>query len=280
MSRQNIAALCLGAFVVTVGPVVADETEGADDDFERATCKDLLCEEFATHVRGIIAEIVDEAKTSNQKGEQRCEALIQAGAAYAADEVPEEHRARAFLLALAVAMDSGDEMRRSALTEKYWKMYESDEERSARLANLGHLTMHGRQDAVRHFFIAAGLTAIMSPQVAEALSILKEVSDANGGSGFSWVDLGADLAGIVYAKSLIANRVLDDPFARNFEVATFVPTAILELPEGIMLEELQSQFSLNSKSRFQREVRRIEALILELPIYKEHSDGLTKSATR
>lgn len=278
MIRHSNLFLALVISLMSAYPAVADDPL-VDNDFERKTCKELLCGEFVGYVRGIIAEVADEAKTSKLQGERRTHALIRAGAEYAAG-VPEEHRARALILALAVAMDSGDEMRKSALTERFWKAYETDEERSVRLANLGAPTMHGRQDLVRHFFIAAGLTVLLNPNRAEALSILKEVSDANGGSGFSWVDLGADLAGIIYARRLIAERVVPDPFGRSFETSSFVPSTILELPEGIMIEELRSQFSLDSRSRFQAEVRRIQSLVLALPIHKNRAPGDSQSAAR
>jgi hypothetical protein len=110
--------------------------------------------------------------------------------------------------------------------------------------------------------------ALTSPEAAEATSILKEVSDANGGSGFSYVDLGADLAGLIYAKEMIRQPALPKVFGEEFEIKALLPD-FGDLTEGVMLTELRNDFSLNSKSRFRKVVETMKARVLALPVYEE-----------
>ena len=97
---------------------------------------------------------------------------------------------------------------------------------------------------------------------------MKEVSDANGGTGFSFIDLGASLSGIIYAHEMITSHEVSKDFVEEFKIATFVPT-LSDLREGIMIEELQQDFSIDSKKRFQAEVEKIRQRILALPVYNK-----------
>jgi hypothetical protein len=170
-------------------------------------------------------------------------------------------------LGLAVAFDCGKDLRQSVLTKRFWTKYETNEERTARLKVWGKPTMFGRFDLAQHFFAAGGLVALTSPEAAEATSILKEVTDANGGSGFSYVDLGSDLAGIIYATELIRQENPPRVFTDQFEIKSLLPD-FSDLAEGIMLTELRNDFSLDSQSRFRKVVRSIQERVLSLPVYE------------
>lgn len=266
--------------LLNLGPatVAAEPTSPDEPAFEQASNKELLDPEFVGHVRRVIAAVVAAAKECNLDGDERTEALVRAAAGV--EGLPPERQARALLLGLAVAMDRGAEMRSSVVTKRFWTKYETDAERSKRLRVLGRPTILGREDLAKHFFISTGLTAVMTPQAAEAAGILKEVTDANGGTGFSWIDMGANLAGIAFARHLIVHQPTPIELAREFRVETFVPRCILDLPEGIMLEELRNEFSLDSRIRFQAEVDRIRKHVSDLPIYSGESQSERGSASR
>jgi hypothetical protein len=256
----------------------AEPPSPSEPAFEKASNKELLDPEFVGCVRRVIAAVVAAAKECDLDGDERTEALVRAAAGV--EGLPPERQARAVLLGLAVAMDRGAEMRASVMTKRFWTAYESDAERSKRLRVLGRPTILGREDLAKHFFISTGLTAVMTPAAAEAAGILKEVSDANGGTGFSWIDMGANLAGIEFARHLIVHRPTPIELAREFRVETFVPRCILDLQEGIMLEELRNEFSLDSRIRFQAEVDRIRKHVSELPIYTGESRSEPQAASR
>ncbi len=238
---------------------------GEPPAYKRMANDDLLGAEFSASVRTVIARLVTEARQTTAKGDARTEAIIREGLKDL--DLPAEHKARAIVLGLAVAFDCGKDLRQSVLTKRFWTKYETNEERSARLKVWGKPTMLGRADLAQHFFAAGGLVALTTPEAAEATSILKEVTDANGGSGFSYVDLGSDLAGIVYATEMIRQENPPRVFTEDFEIKALLPD-FGDLAEGIMLTELRNDFSLDSQSRFRRVVQSIKDRVLSLPIYE------------
>ncbi len=61
-------------------------------------------------------------------------------------------------------------------------------------------TLAGRQDIVRHFVLSAGIHAASTDRTVLGLGELKELLDSNpGGTGFSFDDMAANLAGARYA---------------------------------------------------------------------------------
>ena len=65
-------------------------------------------------------------------------------------------------------------------------------------------TLSGRQDLRKHFLISAGLYAANTGQAAFGMGELKELLDSNaGGSGFSFDDMAADLAGVHFARAFL-----------------------------------------------------------------------------
>jgi hypothetical protein len=204
------------------------------------------------------------ARKCKLEGDARTEEIIRQGLAEL--NLPDKYRRRAIVLGLAVAFDQGQQLRQSVLTRRFWIKYESESENRARRKVMGTPTMNDRADLPQHFFIAGGLVALTNPEMAEATSILKEVTDANGGSGFSYVDMGANLAGIIYATELIRQPEIPPVFTEGFEIKTFVPD-LSGLAEGVMLTELRNDFSLDSKSRFKRVIQAIKDRVLNLPIY-------------
>ncbi|MDD1614851.1 MAG: hypothetical protein LUP98_09400, partial [Methylococcaceae bacterium] len=60
--------------------------------------------------------------------------------------------------------------------------------------------LYKRIDLAQHFIGSAAITASMDGQVAKAVGEEKELSDAQGGSGFSFIDLAADKAGTRFGE--------------------------------------------------------------------------------
>ena len=56
-------------------------------------------------------------------------------------------------------------------------------------------TLKGRKDLSQHYLVSAALNALSGTKWSNAVGLQKELKDSDGGSGFSFVDLMADIAG-------------------------------------------------------------------------------------
>lgn len=187
-------------------------------------------------------------------------------AAQAAGQLPDEHAKKAFLLGLAIGLDTSDKLRDHAAIGRLVEMIETDDGRRRRLAALGTPTMHGRYDLTQHFSVSCALTALAGEQSARSIGVAKETADSRGGSGFSFRDLAADLAGATFAKHLIDSKIRLPDIASSFFVETYLP-AVKDLPEGLSEEEFERQFGSTTDKRFHDKMAAIQRRIAELPGY-------------
>jgi hypothetical protein len=190
-------------------------------------------------------------------------------AAKAADQLPSPQRAAsAHLLALGIALDDSTMLRDNLLTRALWRSIEPEKARERRLKVLGEPTLQGRHDLAQHFAVSAALTALSGPESARGAGILKEVLDARpGGSGFSFADLSADLAGITYARQVLATPSTLGRLTKSFTVAAYTlpPEG---LPEGLSQAEFARQYGSISDERFLRRLEEIQKRVDALPGYK------------
>ncbi len=129
-------------------------------------------------------------------------------------------------------------------------------------------TLHRRGDLARHFAISAAVAATGSRTLADAVGVIKELYDADVGSGFSFVDLLADRAGVALATAATGEQARQvQTFLRSGAASEsdFMP-AIDNLPESMMRMAFQDRYHNLDDARFQvvkAEIdRRIEALSL------------------
>jgi hypothetical protein len=109
------------------------------------------------------------------------------------------------------------------------------------------VTLRNRSDSPRHFWVSAALVVITDEARATTVGLGKEFLDANpGGSGFSFVDLGANRAGILFAlaatrdaKSASETQLL---IVREGLNADDYCPKIEDLPEGITKDQFQSVY--------------------------------------
>ncbi len=95
----------------------------------------------------------------------------------------------------------------------------------------------GRGDLLLHFVISAGLKLVSDRGIAMAIGEFKELLDSGkGGSGFSFVDLAADRAGLRFAEVATdgdgSARHLQNVLAGKAVETAFFPR-FTDLPEGI-----------------------------------------------
>ncbi|HSD29755.1 MAG TPA: hypothetical protein VLL75_20800 [Vicinamibacteria bacterium] len=132
-------------------------------------------------------------------------------------------------------------------------------------------TLRSRSDWAKHFTVSAALAVLSVDQASDAVGLLKEELDANGGSGFSFGDLLADRAGTTFAVSatrdLASARALQARLANGFRLDDFFPSAD-GLPEDIQDAELKARYGGVGGKEYRRVVDEIERRIASLPAYR------------
>jgi hypothetical protein len=181
--------------------------------------------------------------------------------------LPDDIAGTSFLLALGIALDDSTLLRDHPRFGGFVQTVEPQNERALRLASLGEPTLRGRRDLAQHFFVSAHLAAMAGSEVAAASGLAKELSDAGGGSGFSFADMAANRAGILFAGGVINKRFMLRTVADEFTVPAYMPS-VDDLPEGLTAAQLLAQFGPQSDNRFQNELRQIDQRLLQLPTYR------------
>ncbi len=211
--------------------------------------------------RAVVAAVRSEAernarlpKESRKTGDELTELYVRA-AVVEARKLPAKKAVPALLVGLGIALDDSTILRRNPLTAALCRRVENDADRKARLAVLGSPTVRGRRDLCQHFVVSCALTEIVGASGAEAAGLLKEQMDSMGGSGFSFVDLTANLAGIQMATRL---KKGDSTLAglEKFRVLDHMP-AITGLREGFQAADFAKEYGSFEDERFKAEVNRI-----------------------
>ncbi|TWT36169.1 hypothetical protein KOR34_10700 [Posidoniimonas corsicana] len=127
-------------------------------------------------------------------------------------------------------------------------------------------TMCGRNDLLKHFFVSAALTAATDANQAHAIGVAKEIFDSNRKSGFSFVDLAADRAGVRFAQAVLSGELSAIDIADDFTCYAFMP-AFADLPEGLSAAEFQQQYGSPTDARYLALIREIDERIDQLTGY-------------
>ncbi|MCP5517998.1 MAG: hypothetical protein H7A45_12170 [Verrucomicrobiales bacterium] len=175
-------------------------------------------------------------------GEEGFIALLQAAFAYAEDN---SHHAdpvfpnEAAILALGVI--AGEDR----VAEVARRPLDLDQARA--VAGLrGRITLRDRNDLARHFWVSAALVILADENRSMTVGIAKEMMDATpGGSGFSFADLAANRAGVLFALAATngrdAARAMQERVRSGIRVVDVCPS-VEGLPEGLTRDEFQSRF--------------------------------------
>jgi len=198
-------------------------------------------------------------------GDRLTESYVRHAAAAAA-RLPRDRAAKAFILGLGIAMDRTTTIRYAPALSQLCRQVESTQQRYQRMSTMGTPTVGGRADLAQHFFLAAVLAAAITPQTAEGAAVAKELVDARGRSGFSFVDLSASIAGATFATEVSGGKIPLAHLATSFTLADFVPDDT-DLTEGLSWEEFRQQFGSTQDDRFHRQYNTIRQRIRSLPGY-------------
>ena len=130
--------------------------------------------------------------------------------------------------------------------------------------------LYKRTDLAQHFIGSAALTASVNEKAAQIAGEEKELSDAHGGSGFSFIDLAADKAGTRFGEMATSSpesaRRMQKAMAGIKDYSDFMPDP-RDLPEHMNEADFKQRFESVSSPVYQEISKQIDARILAMPIY-------------
>ena len=210
----------------------------------------------AVETRAQVRHLVENA-TNLPSGDDRFVGLLRRAFALArdrsADDDPVDQK-RAAILALAILL--GHPRVETVVGPVF---DEPLRERAQR--DLAGATLRGRADWTKHFALSAGMVALACEGVSDRVGLLKELNDAQGGSGFSFGDMAANRAGIRLAQVATFNadsaRAIQERLAGNVGIADVFPD-VSDLPEDLPAAEFQARFGGANGAEYQRMIAEID----------------------
>lgn len=134
----------------------------------------------------------------------------------------------------------------------------------------GRVALGGRDDFAQHFTISAAVSATSGSPLAEAVGLYKEVEDSRGGSGFSFNDIAADLAGTRFGKLATTSEAgalaLQGRFAQAIRDADLLPK-VSDLPEFMSESEFKRRYGGIGSPAYNAMMGDIDQRLLALPLY-------------
>jgi hypothetical protein len=132
------------------------------------------------------------------------------------------------------------------------------------------LTLSDRADFAQHFLVSAGLTVSAGTSIADSIGLLKELEDSQGGSGFSFNDIGADRTGVRFAELAIRNsesaRALQSWMATDSNEAQFM-AEFRDLPEFMAEPEFLRRYGGVGQPAYNAVIEDIENRIAVMPLF-------------
>lgn len=132
------------------------------------------------------------------------------------------------------------------------------------------LLVQGRGDLGQHFLTSAGLAAVADSTLSDAIGLLKEMEDSDGGSGFSFTDLAADRAGTRFGRLATSSdgnaKRVQAILAKGIVDADVIPR-VTDLPERMSLQVFESRFGGVGGARYKEMLAEIENRIDRCAIF-------------
>jgi len=133
--------------------------------------------------------------------------------------------------------------------------------------------LYKRIDLAQHFIGSAAITASVNGQVAKVVGEEKELSDAQGGSGFSFVDLAADKAGTRFGEMATSSpenaRRIQKQMSMVKDYREFMPDP-RDLPENMNEADFKSRYQSVTSPAFQEISKMIDARIAATPMFMQN----------
>lgn len=132
-------------------------------------------------------------------------------------------------------------------------------------------TLKSRADLNQHFIFSAAIKILSEQGLSIAIGEFKELMDrSNDGSGYSFVDLAADFAGVEFAVAATnpsSASSVQNILAGNIDERLFFPN-IKGLPEGLSKNEFSRRFTEVDSPEYIKMVQSINQRIAKLPIHQ------------
>lgn len=133
--------------------------------------------------------------------------------------------------------------------------------------------MYKRIDMAKHFIASAALTTTGGAHLANIIGLEKELSDARGGSGFSFIDLAGDRAGMHFGQLATSSpenaRKLQKRMAAIKDYTDFMPE-VRDLPENMNRKAFKRKYGSVYTPQYQEILKEIDARIAALPLYQDY----------
>jgi hypothetical protein len=135
----------------------------------------------------------------------------------------------------------------------------------------GNVKLERRHDWVQHFVTTAGIQVAAGSGISNFIGEAKEVSDAEGPSGFSFTDIAADRTGVRFAEVATASersaRKLQDTLAGSAGESAFFPR-VGDLPEGLSEADFKSTYGDLDTETYTAMIKAIDKRIAKVALYK------------
>ncbi len=129
-----------------------------------------------------------------------------------------------------------------------------------------------RGDFAQHFLVSAGLTLSAGTGLADSIGLLKELEDSQGGSGFSFTDIGADRTGVRFAELATSNsetaRSMQQLLALNPDERVFM-AEFRDLPESMPQATFESIYGGVGQPAYNNVIADIEARISAIRLFQQ-----------
>ncbi len=122
----------------------------------------------------------------------------------------------------------------------------------------------GRTDLANHWALSAALAVSLGDDVGRAMGEWKELSDSRpGGTGFSFVDLAADRAGLALARRATdpATAAATAKRLQSADAGYLLPIRALALSEGLSEQQFVAGFKTINSAQFDAAKARIDAVL-------------------
>jgi hypothetical protein len=129
------------------------------------------------------------------------------------------------------------------------------------------VTLAGRVDSAQHWSVSALLAAAVGSPLADAVGLWKELQDSRRGSGFSFADLAADLAGTRAGSALVGPEGphLARRLAAGAAEETLVPR-LGALPENLDQATFRARYGGPGDPRYEALHQQIARQVAALPL--------------
>jgi hypothetical protein len=126
--------------------------------------------------------------------------------------------------------------------------------------------LRGREDFAMHFLVSAVLAAEGGGRLADAIGLYKELSDARGGSGFSFNDIAADRAGTRFGQIAARDPLrLQAGLSKGVTDEDFMP-GVADLPEFLSEAEFKATYGEIGSPAYERMQAEIEHRVAARPL--------------